>query len=284
MTDIRVISSSETSLKIRLPLDLLALSGISIPKPQLNQHLIRHHEVCPVFIQLDSVLEGFQIADTPSRASKSNSNSKSKTKSTYKSTTQTSSKSKAKSTEEVQKCNLDACDQEPLESICRKKQQSADSERKCTCQVENCGRQFRDIAKLRRHMLIHTGEKPFRCEICRKCFSLDFNLKSHLLIHAGLKPFQCRFSTCTKRFAQLSNLSAHERIHLKAGGKLELRSVRIVDDEAMNSQVVRPRKILPLKAQSFEMLSNLNPSISASALPTINFIISALCLRAKMKL
>ena len=282
MSDIRVISSSETSLKIRLPLDLLALSGIPIPKPQLNQHLIRMHEVCPVLIQLDSVLEGFQITDMPSRASKSKSNSKIKTNS--KSKTQTRSKSKAKSTEEVQKCDIDACDQESPESICRKRQQSADNERKCTCQVENCGRRFPDITKLHRHMLIHTGEKPFRCEICRKCFSLDFNLKSHLLIHAGLKPFQCRFSTCTKRFAQLSNLSAHERIHLKAGGKLELRSVRIVDDEAMNSQVVRPRKILPLKAQSFEMLSNLNPSISASALPTINFIISALCLRAKMKL
>lgn len=87
-------------------------------------------------------------------------------------------------------------------------------EKQFICQAEGCGKKFLDNSKLKRHMLVHTGAKAYKCELCNKRFSLDFNLRTHLRIHTGEKPYVCSFDGCYKRFSQSSNLSAHERTHL----------------------------------------------------------------------
>ncbi|KAI8785958.1 zinc finger protein 600 [Biomphalaria glabrata] len=60
-----------------------------------------------------------------------------------------------------------------------KKKGSAGKHLKC----DVCSRLFGDNYKLNRHKLIHTGEKPFKCEYCQKCFARKDKYTPHVRRH-----------------------------------------------------------------------------------------------------
>lgn len=79
------------------------------------------------------------------------------------------------------------------------------------CCWKGCSRKFTQRQKLVRHLKVHSGYKPYKCQVCSKCFSSEDTLTQHMRIHSGEKPFECHI--CGKKFAVSSSLKIHIRTH-----------------------------------------------------------------------
>lgn len=74
-----------------------------------------------------------------------------------------------------------------------------------------CNKVFPSRSKLERHLMIHTGQKPFACALCGKAFRQKTHLKIHQLTHSQEKPFQCH--QCSKSFKMPEKLLKHQEVH-----------------------------------------------------------------------
>uniref|UniRef100_W5N2Z2 C2H2-type domain-containing protein n=1 Tax=Lepisosteus oculatus TaxID=7918 RepID=W5N2Z2_LEPOC len=64
-----------------------------------------------------------------------------------------------------------------------KNQTQAKSTSRSLYQCAICFKSFDSPSKLKRHYVIHTGQRPFECSVCRKTFTQSCHLKTHQLTH-----------------------------------------------------------------------------------------------------
>ena len=81
------------------------------------------------------------------------------------------------------------------------------------CQHPGCCDGFNTRFSLKRHLKMHTGEKPYPCTQCPKSFAEKSTLVRHLRIHTGERPFACSWQGCDRSFSDRTNVKRHEQQH-----------------------------------------------------------------------
>uniref|UniRef100_A0A8C5G331 C2H2-type domain-containing protein n=1 Tax=Gouania willdenowi TaxID=441366 RepID=A0A8C5G331_GOUWI len=94
-----------------------------------------------------------------------------------------------------------------LSAVSKLRMHSGETPFKC----DVCSHFFIRRDYLKSHMRIHTGEKPFKCDVCSKCFTRKDSLQLHMIIHTGEKSFKC--DVCCKCFTYKLTLKKHMIIH-----------------------------------------------------------------------
>ncbi|KAF3837573.1 hypothetical protein F7725_005037 [Dissostichus mawsoni] len=84
---------------------------------------------------------------------------------------------------------------------------------KKTHECSFCRKSFLTVTGLKRHVTLHTGDRPFKCDVCGKAFAHASNLSIHRWVHREEKPYKC--DVCPKAFGLKGSLQAHRRLHGK---------------------------------------------------------------------
>ncbi|WP_345193442.1 C2H2-type zinc finger protein, partial [Kistimonas scapharcae] len=79
----------------------------------------------------------------------------------------------------------------------------ADNQFKCN----QCEYSTKVLTNIKKHVRIHTGEKPYKCQYCEKFFSQHIAKVVHERTHTSEEPYKCEL--CNYSAKQLSNLNVH---------------------------------------------------------------------------
>ena len=78
------------------------------------------------------------------------------------------------------------------------------------CTYEGCTYACATRAALRQHQRVHTGERPYVCDVCAQAFAHSYNLAQHKrAMHAGGNAARFRCQQCNLVWKSKASLRKH---------------------------------------------------------------------------
>ena len=84
---------------------------------------------------------------------------------------------------------------------------SSEPQPRYTCQL--CSKSYNRQSTLNRHLVVHTGERPYKCVQCDQSFQQSRYLRNHERTHSGERPYSC--TKCGKGFRRFANYNDHTK-------------------------------------------------------------------------
>lgn len=75
----------------------------------------------------------------------------------------------------------------------------------------HCGKSFAKESCLKKHSIVHSNVRNFKCSQCDKSFKTKWELNKHVRRHTDLRPFQC--DQCSLSFKLKATLNQHYIVH-----------------------------------------------------------------------
>ncbi|KAI8423059.1 hypothetical protein MSG28_014145 [Choristoneura fumiferana] len=103
-------------------------------------------------------------------------------------------------------------------------------ERPYKCRI--CDRRFGDFGTRQKHERLHMGVRPYQCSLCGKAFTYSYVLANHMLTHTGEKKYSCE--PCNKKFTKAHHLKYHNKVHHQ---ELYIQQQMELDAKKMRQQI-----------------------------------------------
>ena len=137
------------------------------------------------------------------------------------------------------------------------------------CDYEGCTRSYCSTFNLKRHIeSSHFGLRKFKCQLCGRQLSSKQNLIDHQNIHSGAKPYKCEIQSCNMEFRQLSQYYLHKQLHAEVSSHInhyntsELNLQYLMQKLSTENSFIYSIPTLPYSLQEAEL-----PKISFSPVP-----------------
>ncbi|RCI01970.1 homeodomain transcription factor ste12 [Rhizopus stolonifer] len=157
-----------------------------------------------------------------------------------------------------------------------------ESTRHFDCPLPSCGKIFKRLEHMKRHLRTHTLERPYLCDLCGKRFSRSDNLAQHKKTHERARPQQADQTQRRRRDIDKGLTKAYSRTSINNSRSVTTRNTSLHHHQMFNTRRTSLRRLdikpnelftteptLSNSASSTTSSCHSSPLFDAAKLPTI---------------